>query len=235
LRSTSKTSKAVAAPTGRRGAARALKNPGPGRPTANRVEAINRAIFVAARAEFDSKGFDAARMETIAAVAGISKGTLYGRYPTKQDLLRAVTAACVVAWSEDWEPDGGPIPMDLRARLKHRAHRLMEDFCSGRIELLERLFTSGQSMDELRRMRYEVGHKRTIAVIAQDIIDGTRDRTIQPRSAVKLAEMLMGMLYGWWRMHQEGRKVTRDEARDFVDDAVDILMDGRAAWGPHRS
>ena len=115
-------------------------------------------------------------METIAVAAGVSKGTIYDRYPTKEALLRAVIADGVAVWGEDWEPDGGSIPSDLRARVKHRARNLMEYYCSGKLDLLERLFAGGPPMDELRRVRYEVGHRRTIQVIAQDLIDKTRDR-----------------------------------------------------------
>src|SRR5882724_11293389 len=71
---------------------RAAANPGPGRPTAARVEAISRAMLVEARDEFFRSGFEGARMDTIADADGVSKSTLYERYPTKQALLRAVIA-----------------------------------------------------------------------------------------------------------------------------------------------
>jgi TetR/AcrR family transcriptional repressor of mexJK operon len=213
---------------------RASATPGPGRPTAARVRAINRAILAVARESLVKSGYEAARMETIAAAAGISKGTLYGRYPTKEALLRAVLAEQVANWSRDWEPDGGPIPSDLRLRLKHRAHRLMEYNCSGKLDELERLFTSGPSMNELRRMRHEVGHKRTVQVIAQDIIDGTRDRSVEPQSAIRTAELLISMLYGWWRMHREIRRIPLEEALGYADYAVDVLIDGRSVWGGSR-
>jgi len=78
-------------------------------------------------------------MDTIADADGVSKSTLYERYPTKQALLRAVIAVHVASWAQDWEGKGGPVPTDLRQRLKHRARSFMEYFCSGRLEILERL------------------------------------------------------------------------------------------------
>jgi TetR/AcrR family transcriptional repressor of mexJK operon len=206
---------------------------GPGRPTAARVEAINREILLQARKEFRKSGYDAVRMEVIAAAAGISKATLYGRYPNKEALLRAVISERVTAWSEDWEPDSG-LSEDLRQRLKQRAHRLMKYYCSGKLELLDRLFTSGPSMDELRRMRYEVGHKRTIRVIAQDISERTTDLAIHPRTAIRLAETLLGTLHGWWCMHQEVRRVALEEALAYADYVVNMMFDGRAAWAAER-
>jgi TetR/AcrR family transcriptional repressor of mexJK operon len=169
-------------------------------------------------------------MEAIATAAGVSKGTLYGRYPTKEALLRGVIADQAGCWSQDWEPDGGAIPTDLRRRLKHRARKVMEYCCSGKLEQLERLFASSPSIDELRRMRHEVGHRRTVQTIAQDIIDRTRNRSIPPGTAIRMAEMLIAMLYGWWRMQQEIRRVTPEEGCVFAEQAVDALFDGRAAW-----
>jgi TetR/AcrR family transcriptional regulator, mexJK operon transcriptional repressor len=185
---------------------------------------------VQARSEFRNSGYDGARMDAIAASAGVSKGTLYDRYPTKEALLRAVIVEQVASWGQKREPDGGPVPADLRERLKQRAHRLMEYYCSGQLELLERLFTSTPAMDELRRMRHEAGHKRTTQIIAQDFIDRSPGPAIPPETATRLAEMLMGMLYGWWRTQQEVRRVALPEALAFADHAVDVLLDGRSAW-----
>jgi AcrR family transcriptional regulator len=203
---------------------------GPGRPTAARVEAINRAILLEARKEFFRSGYENARMDTIAEAACVSKGTLYDRYPTKQALLRAVITESVATWSRDWESRGGSMPTDLRQRLKHRARRFMEYYCSGELEVLERLFASSSSLEELRRIRHEVGHRRTAQVIAQEIIDGARPQVIEPRAALQIAEMLMAMLYGWWRARQEVRGVTLEETLRYADQAVDVLFEGRAAW-----
>ena len=211
---------------------RAAAKPGPGRPTAARVEAISRAILAAATNEFFRSGFEDARMETIAEAAGVSKSTLYERYPTKQELLRAVIAIHVAGWARDWEDKGGPVPTDLRQRLKHRARGFMEYFCSDGFEIFERLFTNSPSMDELRRLRHEVGHQRIVQVIAQEIIDGTRDQAVQPQAAVRIAETLLGMLYGWWREKLEIRRITVEEGLAYADYAVDVLFDGRAAWEP---
>jgi TetR/AcrR family transcriptional repressor of mexJK operon len=169
-------------------------------------------------------------MDAIAAAAGVSKGTLYGRYTTKEALLRAVIADQVASWSKDSQADGVPIPLELRGRLKHRAHALMEYCCCGKLERLDRLIAGGPPMHELRRLHHEVSHKRTVQVMAQDIIDGSRDQLIQPRMAVRLAEMLVAMLYGWLRTQQQIWRVKREEALTYADHAVDVLFEGRSAW-----
>jgi TetR/AcrR family transcriptional regulator, mexJK operon transcriptional repressor len=212
---------------------RTVATPGPGRPTAARVAHINRTILTAARKEFRTKGYEATRMEQIAAAAGVSKGTLYDRYPTKEAVLQAVIAYRVAQWSEDWAPDGEPAPVDLEQRLKQRAHKITEYCCSEEVQYIERLFMSGPPLDELRRMRYETGHRRTIQVIARDIVQGTRDQPVQPRTAIKLAEMLVAMIYGWSRARRDVGSVPREEALAYADHAVEVLLHGRSAWaGP---
>ena len=55
-----------------------------------------RDIIAAALATFAEKGFAAAKMEEIARRAGISKGTLYLYFETKEDMFRAVVREVVV-------------------------------------------------------------------------------------------------------------------------------------------
>jgi AcrR family transcriptional regulator len=170
-------------------------------------------------------------MEQIAAAAGVSKGTLYDRYPTKEAVLEAVIADRVAQWSQNWEPHGEPLSANLEQRLKHRARKLIEYCCSEEVRYIERLFMSGPPLKQLLRMRYETGHRRTVQVIAQDIIEGTREQPVQPGVATRLAEMLVAMIYGWSRSNQEVRTVTREEAQAYADHAVEVLLRGRSAWG----
>jgi AcrR family transcriptional regulator len=52
-------------------------------------------IIAAALALFSEKGFAAARLDDIAARAGVSKGALYLYFPTKADMFRAVVEQAV--------------------------------------------------------------------------------------------------------------------------------------------
>jgi AcrR family transcriptional regulator len=55
-----------------------------------RKEARPQELLAAALALFGEKGFAATRAEEVAARAGVSKGTLYLYYPSKEELLKAV-------------------------------------------------------------------------------------------------------------------------------------------------
>lgn len=83
----------------------------PGQPKwRRRSEARPGEILEAALAVFSEKGFAAARLDDIAARAGISKGALYLYFETKQDLFRAVvreTVAPNLAAVEAFAGQGG--------------------------------------------------------------------------------------------------------------------------------
>lgn len=60
---------------------------GRGRPSVAAVQTTNAAILAAALEVFASKGFDGATFAEIARQAGVTRRTLYARYPTKALLL----------------------------------------------------------------------------------------------------------------------------------------------------
>ncbi len=60
-----------------------------------RADARPEEILEAALAEFDERGFEAARMEDIAKAAGISKAAIYLYFPSKMALLEALIEAKV--------------------------------------------------------------------------------------------------------------------------------------------
>lgn len=62
----------------------------PGRPPNSAVAARLRHILAVASAEFVSRGYADASVSRIAADAGVSKKTIYARYPNKDALLMAV-------------------------------------------------------------------------------------------------------------------------------------------------
>ncbi|HEY6256266.1 MAG TPA: helix-turn-helix domain-containing protein, partial [Xanthobacteraceae bacterium] len=59
-------------------------------PTADQDSAKRRQIIEGARQVFLAQGFDAASMNEIARVAGVSKGTLYVYFANKEQLFEAI-------------------------------------------------------------------------------------------------------------------------------------------------
>jgi AcrR family transcriptional regulator len=61
-----------------------------------RKEARPAEIVTAALASFAERGYAATRLEDVAAAAGVSKGTIYLYFPTKEELFRAVVRQAVL-------------------------------------------------------------------------------------------------------------------------------------------
>lgn len=67
-----------------------LPRRGRGRLRAVEVQALEADVIAAAREAFTTLGYGAASMAALARTAGVSKTTLYAKYPTKAALFRAV-------------------------------------------------------------------------------------------------------------------------------------------------
>ncbi|MEU9860625.1 TetR/AcrR family transcriptional regulator [Streptomyces sp. NPDC047971] len=87
---------------------------GPGRP---REERVTRAVLDAVVELVAEQGMGAVTMDAVAARAGVSKPSMYRRWPTKQDLVLAAAESRVGPLSV---PDMGDFRAELRAVLTAR-------------------------------------------------------------------------------------------------------------------
>lgn len=71
-----------------------------GRPTAAESQELDERIQASALDHFLRHGFEAATMDNIARDAGITKRTIYARYPDKQTLFQQVVQWALVQWGE---------------------------------------------------------------------------------------------------------------------------------------
>lgn len=205
--------------------------PRAGRPTAERVEAIDRNILEAAQQAFDACGFEAASMEAIAVAARVSKSTLYSRYAAKDALLQAVVEARIADWQAERNRGRGPMPGDFKQRLVFHARGLLESLAWDGVRAFDRVLrdVSGPARD-LARALYETAYEQAIEDLKQEIIEGTRDYPAPPRDPARVAEMLIAVITGWHTVHDVIKPVSVDEANAYAEHAVDVLFAGRAAW-----
>lgn len=170
-------------------------------------------------------------MESVAAGAGVSKSTLYSRYPTKQALLRAVVDEQLAAWSAGRDAGRGRPPEDFKQRLQHHARSILESVDSFDVRSFERALrgASGPAR-ELATELYGTAYRQVTEDLTQEIVHGTRDFPVPPRNPGRVAEMLMAMIYGWRAVQDPLREITREEAVAYADHAVDVIFAGRWAW-----
>lgn len=104
-------------------------------PRQRRKEARPQELLDAALELFVEKGFAATRAEEVAARAGVSKGTLYLYYPSKEELLKAVIRKNISAEIADGvdivRGFEGPTPELLTQLMHNWWHRIGETKASG--------------------------------------------------------------------------------------------------------
>jgi AcrR family transcriptional regulator len=124
----------------------------PGRP---RSIECDRAILEAALAEYAANGLDGMSVDAVAARAGVSKATIYRRYPSKVELI--VAAALDIAEDKAPKPDTGSLRGDITASLTNLC-QLLDDPVLGAATRM--LVTDAARNEDLARMHTVFVHKR---------------------------------------------------------------------------
>jgi TetR/AcrR family transcriptional repressor of mexJK operon len=206
-----------------------------GRPRLIEVSALDERILSTARELFYERGFAQAAMDMVAARAGISKGTLYSRFPNKSDLFMAV----VEERSRDWRlrtdhERALAQTVGLADRLRYRAERIIEAGLSGEFGALSRIVEAARpEFPELARMFYEACVAQVVDNLAAEIETDSKATGRYCGDARSAAAAFLAMVHGWNReqvMMGRAAEVTVEERRAWVDRALALFFNGRAAW-----
>lgn len=202
-----------------------------GRPTAAQAATIDSSILDAATRQFLASGYDATSMESVAKAAGVSKRTLYGRYPTKESLISAVVHDRVRSWAEESSKRDANFSGDFKARLIQHTQTLLHSLGLAEVRDFDRLVRSTASlMPQLARSLYEIGYQYELEFLAAAIAEGTKNDATPARDPVRVARQLFSMMIGWRRTEEMVREIGEGEAADFAREAVETLLQGRDAW-----
>jgi AcrR family transcriptional regulator len=141
---------------------------------AERSEARRQAIVAAALEEFCARGFEATRIDDVAARAGVAKGTIYLYFDDKQALFREIVGTMlvpVVAVLETPPPD---IPIrEVLGRFFDLFVR--EIYSTRRRDVLRLVMTEGPRFPELAEFYYRNVVERAIAAM-RALLERARER-----------------------------------------------------------
>jgi AcrR family transcriptional regulator len=203
-------------------------SPPKGRPTAERVSAINQAILNAATECFLSCcSYEGASMDAIATAARVSKATLYARFQ-KETLFQVVVQDLLTTWwtdvfRENWRP-----AETFEQCLREHVRMLMVLGSSKRLRAFDRLLSTAPP--RLAHTLRKVRHNQIIDVIARDISEFASDDGEPIKDPRRVATDLVALLAGWFRMESMIGEVTEQEAIAFGNRAVDLLLAARKVW-----
>ena len=202
-----------------------------GRPTAKQTAAIEKAIVDCARTMFIEHGYDATAMEAVATEIGISKGTLYARYPSKEALLTAVVKDSVRRWSSEAAMHDHELTDDIGQRLLHHGRIIAASLNNTEVQGVQSLLLAkGNRFPELGSAMHQHGTQFIVDLIARDMTDAGKRDGVPPSQPAEAAMAFVAAMTGW-HMQQAGfRDVTLAETEAFAAKLVDIFLSGRDAW-----
>jgi AcrR family transcriptional regulator len=160
----------------------------PGRP---RSAEADRAILDAAIAEYGARGLDGLTVDAVAARAGVSKATIYRRYPGKADLV--IAAAHAGADAGVPKDDTGDVANDVRSVLAH-LQSVMRDALVGAVGRM--LIADAARDEQIRRLHHEfVRHRRAGTVAMLDAAKARGDLRADMDASVATDQLVGPVFY----------------------------------------
>ena len=202
-----------------------------GRPRVGEGEIIESELLEGALREFLKHGYGGTSMAQIVKSLGISKTTLYSRYPSKNDLFRAIMSRQIERLSARTALQTNGHWLDLGMGLRAYANRSLEISLAGDLREVNRLIYSESGrfpeLGAAAAERTQLG----IAQIAEFIEQcGERDG-IPIRDAKGVAEAFIFMLRGWYvDVLLNNVPVDPSTRETWVEKAVHAILNGREEW-----
>lgn len=187
-------------------------------------------LLQAALSLFVEKGFAATRVEEVAALAGVSKGTLFLYFETKEDLLKAVIRENIAnlfpAWNEEFNTFKGSSSEMLRYAMRSWWERIGNTPASGIPKLV---MGEAQNFPDIANFYHAEVIEPGVALIRRILlrgIDSGEFRSIDLDQAVHTVYAPMIFLMMWKNsmgLCSAGLQI--DPVR-FIDMQVDVLLHG---------
>ncbi|MBU6224861.1 MAG: TetR/AcrR family transcriptional regulator [Burkholderiales bacterium] len=187
-------------------------------------------LLQAALSLFVEKGFAATRVEEVAALAGVSKGTLFLYFETKEDLLKAVIRENIAnlfpAWNEEFNTFKGSSSEMLRYAMRSWWERIGNTPASGIPKLV---MGEAQNFPDIANFYHAEVIEPGVALIRRILqrgIDSGEFRSIDLDQAVHTVYAPMIFLMMWKNsmgLCSAGLQI--DPVR-FIEMQVDVLLHG---------
>ncbi|PIT73838.1 TetR family transcriptional regulator [Limnohabitans sp. JirII-31] len=196
-----------------------------------RKEARPGELLDAALTLFVEKGFAATRVEEVASHAGVSKGTLFLYFPTKEDLFKAVIRENIAhlfpTWNEEFKTFTGTSAEMLRYAMQAWWHKIGNTPASGIAKLV---MSEASNFPDIAAFYQQEVIRPGNALIRQILERGVASgefRPIDPDQAVYTVIAPMIFLMMW--KHSMGACATCVDIVDpetFIHLQVDVLLHG---------
>jgi AcrR family transcriptional regulator len=141
------------------------------------------AILAAALEEFSAQGFAAARLDDVAARAGVGKGTIYLHFRDKEALFQELVTTMLVPFIANLEA-APPAGLPIRTVLERLIDRFVREiYGTERRKLIRLVMTEGPRFPQLAGFHYEHVVKRALAAM-RVLLEGAHLRGELPNDAL---------------------------------------------------
>ena len=194
-----------------------------------RKEARPAEILEAALAVFAEKGFAAARMDDIARRAGVTKGTIYLYFPSKDDLFKSLVRASISERIQEIarsvESFEGPSSDLIRMMLQGMGSFLLT---SDRVVLPKIIIAEAGNFPELARFYREDVIDQGLGLATRIIERGIARGEFRRLPAAHLARIFVApiLLMAIWRTTFARFDATPYDYRALVQTHIDVLLRG---------
>lgn len=206
----------------------AIARPRAGRPTREQAEARHAELLDRALDHFLDKGFEQATIEAIAADVGMTKRTVYARYPDKAALFRAAVARAIERYSIPDERIRATDVGDLASTLTNIAMLRIDLVASPQGLKLQRIInTESYRFPDIFTDSYEVGALPTIRFLAALLERETRAGNLAVSDPMMAANAFMSMVVtGPVRFILAASPLPADDLARRVAFGVQLFLDG---------
>ena len=206
----------------------ALARPRVGRPTRERAEARHAHLLDRALDQFLDRGFEQATIEAIAASVGMTKRTVYARYPDKASLFRAAVRRAMERLAVEPERIRAADSGDLEQTLIHLARLRVDAVMTPAGLKLQRIInTESYRFPDIFTTSYELGPLPVVRFLAELLERETRAGRLAIAEPVLAANVFMSMVVsGPVRIIVSGNYLAPEEIDRRIRFAVRLFLDG---------
>jgi AcrR family transcriptional regulator len=191
-------------------------------------------IVTAALEVFAERGFSAARLDDVAARAGISKGTLYLYFPSKEELFKAVVREALLPNLERVERLLRAHPGPAAAQLEMMIGQIGALLQGTQIGVIPKLIIAeAGNFPELARFYLEEVVQRGLGLLAGILERGIESGEFRAVDVGHSARTVIApvLLAAIWKTTFEAHVGARLDAEAFLGVAVDVVLSGLRADG----
>lgn len=188
-------------------------------------EETKKRITDKAKQLFTQKGYGAVTMNEVCEIAGVSKGSLYHHFPSKDELFLQVLEEDSEQWNTEWEKKRTALT-DVEEQLFALAEHYANDFQNPLLKAMEEYSRSRIITDEVVQRLLRINDNNSQAC-REVLSEGMRKGEFAEGDLDQLVFMISSMMEGLSKIYYTvDRDLEQAKISAYYQDAVRLLLNG---------